>query len=441
MVDGVTRDQRAEPASAAVERPALIVTFYGPTDNGGWLPSLVARLQTALALTQQSPSLWSSSGAERVLRSFHPPAAPDATVLQLALNGTDDVVRAWESLRTRLEAALDDEALRPLWGYTIVYQAHLTETEQVDAVLERLAPAARRFHLPSTRGIHPLATTMMADGWLSLIATPEQQAGTEAATVYLALSGPGAENPFVRNVLYHTGAALLMPDLIAHKGHWHMRQYRAGTRIARYHTQVRALRDATGEILRATGTDVSASDDGLDTLSRRYASLLETVTLLTSLRIALARQAHNYGRWLAREGGGAVLDYHQAELETSLQELDLLLAEGETVLSAARVAIDVIRARIGERQARWEQVTGVTLAVAGAAFAVPQLVNREVAELFLGWVRPRPEGAYGTLAVLVTQLAVMLVATGVLVLAVIWFGRRGHSRASRRSKERAGPMQ
>jgi hypothetical protein len=224
------------PHDVQAGNAALIVTFYGPrqTASEERLESVAMHLVTRLVLqTASTPDQWQdlTPDHETFLHRFDP-AAADTTVLQLALNEPGNASVAWDVLRCKLEAIFDESVFKTLWGYSLVYQAEITEPNPDIPVLEAGVPLlkiARRPGMPASEaaGAQPLAKTNLADGTIWLIDVPKQD-GLAAATVYMALNKPNSGNQLVARHLYGPGARLLMPDLIAHKGYYQTRQYQVG---------------------------------------------------------------------------------------------------------------------------------------------------------------------------------------------------------------------
>jgi len=76
---------------------------------------------------------------------------------------------------------------------------------------------------------------------LWLMDIPDDEGGSSAATVYAALSPLDKEDDMITQLLYGPGAALLMPDLIAHKSYFQMRQVTEELRMS-YKEQLNDLR-------------------------------------------------------------------------------------------------------------------------------------------------------------------------------------------------------
>jgi hypothetical protein len=167
----------------------------------------------------------------------------------------------------------------------------------------------------------------------------------------------------------------------------------------------------------------------LDRLAADYGRLVTAVSYFDALRISLARQVANYSWWRARSGLGDVLELHQGQLETASLELDLLVVEGQRPLEAARTTVELVRAALDRQQERAQRVIQTLLAIAGAALAVPQLIDRTAAGALLGLFGvPTPEGGHPVLVLTLAQFSItaavaLLAACLVLLLGASHRGR------------------
>jgi len=365
---------------------SVIFTCYGPRAAGSEerLEAATLRLAAGLGLQAGSrPDSWQdlTPAHEAFLQRFDPAAAADTTVLQVALNEPGTAGGAWDALRRKLEAAVDESFFRPLWGYSLVYQAELLdggpgmpEPQAGDPLLQ----AARRLGAPASEaaGARPLAVTGLPEGAIWLLDTPRHD-GAGAVTVYMALNNPGTDNRLLARHLYGPDARLLMPDLIAHKGYYQARQYQAGEFREQYGRRLDAMRAATHVLLHELGRRRERAAR-LEALARDYSRLVDTLATLERLRVALARQLHNYGWWQREGADDAVLAHHHAFLETASVEIRLLIEEGQGALQAAGTAVEMVRARLeGERQ-RQQEWLSTLLAVLAVALALPAILDREV---------------------------------------------------------------
>lgn len=362
--------------SQAAKEAALIATFYG---KRGRLQSLQDRLVQELALSPLGHNDYTNKANDTFLRHIDPPAASahDATIIQLALNLSGPVGDAWKVMREQLEKILpSDEILSDVWGYTLIYQAELAQGITSATAQDELLPVVRRLYSPPSERPQKLAETDIAGGWVGLIDIPLQGDGLKAATVYMALSQPDTNNQLVREVLYNPAAALLMADLIAHKGYHQMRQYRLGDLIDRYRQQMHTLLGHTDDCLK-NPTQATESTAKLDVLGKEYSSLIIAVAYLRELQVSLIRQQSNFNWWCKQTGDGDVVTFHQQYLEEASQELELLVAEGQHPLEAAKMTVDVMGARLDKEQERKQQRIETILTAAAAVLGVLTLIDKE----------------------------------------------------------------
>ncbi|HLZ56485.1 MAG TPA: hypothetical protein VKR06_06010 [Ktedonosporobacter sp.] len=414
-----TSSQHMEGAQhSELQNAALIASFYG---KRGQLHILIDRMVRELDLSAHGQGSYVKEANKTLLYHFDPPSAHDTTIVQLALNRPGAVEPAWRTMRAQLAAILpDDAALEGVWGYTLIYQAELAQDVFTASVLKQVLPAARG--LPTSAPEYPqlLAKTDVPGGWIGLSALPLEGDGLKAATVYVALSQPDPHNRLVHDMLYNPDAALLMADLIAHKGYHQVRQYRLGSVIDRYRQQMDALRTHASDIL--LNLPEGTSDPGeLDALGKQYSALVVAVANLHSLQVGLARQVDNYMWWYKQAGEGEVVGYHQHFLEVALRELLLLVDEGQRPLEAAKMAVDMIGTRLEKEQERKQQRIETLLAATAAVLSVLALVDKEAVRELLAFLgAPQPISIFLILGVqfgliflvaLLTVLVIRLIRT------------------------------
>jgi hypothetical protein len=414
-----SKPTRANHAPVAKEA-ALIANFYG---KRGKLQPLIDHLVQSLALAPQGHTDYANEATRTLLHYVDPPAtsAQDTTIIQTALNKPGIAETAWEAMREKLESILShDELLKNVWGYTLVYQAELVQDVPPDVALATLLPAVWPLH--PVRAEHPqmLAQAEMAGGWLWLIDIPSNGDGLQAAMVYLALSQPKTNNQLVREVLYNPVAALLMVDLIAHKGYYEMRQYRLGSLDEQYRHKLEKLSTDTDTLLHdSIQTTVTAGE--LDNLAREYSLLVSAVVHLDQLHVSLVRQEFNFNWWRKQARGGDIVEFHHSQLEDAIQELELLVAQGQLPLEAANTAVEMIRARLDKQQEVQQKRIETLLSAAAAVFSVLVLIDKDTARALLGLVGlPQP---IGILPVLGVQVAFIVIAS-LLTVLVVRFIRR-----------------
>lgn len=334
----------ATPTVYPLHDAALIATFHG---QRGMLNALADHLVQQFELSPSNTTTFSNESTETLLLHFDPPAAADTSVIQLALNSNELVVTAWQTLRTRLECVLDATLLHlPVWGYSLVYQAMLSEEPQgtldsaLQATLQALEPVVQRLQPTPGEKLPLLASSTLPGGMVSLHHIPLKNDGWEAANVYVALSLPDPNNQLVRQGLLSRGATLLMPDLIAHKIYHQIRQYRSGGWLNNYNHLVDSLRDDTDMALNSNADD-GAYHEHIATLKQKSSAMLSRIQNLKALHISLTQQNENLPWWIEHAPGDkALFQFHQRHGQKAVIDLDLLLKKGQTALDGARTALE-----------------------------------------------------------------------------------------------------
>ncbi len=440
-----TPQENSPPVSGAIAgRAALIVTFYGQRDQ---LQPVLDQALAAFFGTHPSPTpvrnagrtLYHHPAANRqvLLEPLTLPGVPahDATLLQLVLNEPGPASAAWPVMLRRLAASGLYDLLNRLagedrfWGYTLVYQAVLAEGTTPEEALQVLHPVLRSDGTPELRPA-PLAQTAVPGGMLWLLDIPMDGEGRMAASVYAALVDAAHNDDLVRQVLCGPGAALLMPDLIAHKAYYHIRQYHRPAWISRYKQQVAALRNSSQAILKRQTRRPDPHDTAFASLKQTYADLLNATSLLETLRIILHEQQANYDGWPPAMNLGEVHAYHRQHMTHAAAYLHLLVESGRTTLEVARTAVEIVQTELEQMEERRMQNVAVVLAVAGTVLALPQLVTWEVAcGVLVQWemVTLPTCTDYRALEPLILQMVVVGFIPGIIGLGYLlrrWRGRR-----------------
>jgi hypothetical protein len=410
-----TSQSTSATQSQVANEAALIANFYG---ERGQLQTLVAHLIQSLVLAPQGHDNYANEAAGAFLRHFDPPSASahDTTIIQMALNTPGAAETAWKALREQLEPILpNDDLLKHVWGYTLIYQAELAQDVTSNDALTVLLPVARRLHPELFERPQTLAESDLPGGRLWLIDIPLQGDGLQAATVYLALSQPNSNNRLVRDVLYNPVAALLMADLIAHKGYYEIRQYRLGGLDEQYRRKMAKLSTHT-DILLHDLTQATVTAGQLDQLASEYGLLVSAVVHLDQLHVSLVRQESNCSWWRKQVGGGDVVEYHHRQLEDAAQELELLVAEGQHPLEAANTVVDMMRAQLDKQQEGQQQRIETLLTAAAAILSVLVLFDKETAKALLEFAGvPQPIEIWPVLGV---QVAFIVIASMLAVFVI-----------------------
>ncbi|MDX6380974.1 MAG: hypothetical protein QOI57_1998 [Rubrobacteraceae bacterium] len=223
-----------------------------------------------------------------------------------------------------------------------------------------------------------------------LLHTADQGDGPAAVTVYVALSTPKAEKAF-NKVFSGSGAPLLMPDLIAHKGYHQKRQY-SGTNQQKYETNLEDFQRTTRQLLTDLKEPESVAPDKLlGKLTRDYGELIEMVWDLETLRISMAQQTYNFVQQLNDYGRSPVatqdnnsLDYHRDRIKAANSELELMVTKGRHALEAANPVLRMAQLRTDKAQERRQLRIEALLAAVGTALALPHLLEPETTAALLG---------------------------------------------------------
>ncbi len=437
-------DSAVAPAltGAIASRAALFATFYCPHENNS-LRALEGHLRSGFGLVRPShpevdlPTGWYvDQEGDIVLARFTPPnygSGHDTTALQLAMKAPLDAVSAWDSMRRRLEIVLGDpSALDGIRGYTLVFQAVLEPHVAPYPALDELLPPVRRLDGEPDLRMEPLADADVPGGRLWLLAIPSQGDLRTAATVYLALSpsdAPGEDNnaALVGTVIYGPDAALLLPEVVAHKGYYEMRRYHE----RRYRERVKALRRATDRLLSDLGQQ-KVQTDRLDVLAGEYNQLARVAPDLTSLRTSLTTQLHNFDQVRRSLGDNEIASFHRSHLASGLTDVDLVATEAREVLEWAGTATTLAQVRVDKQQERRQARGQTLLGVLAVTLAVPQLIDADTLnDVFRFFGRSDDLAAHSNSSLLLLVRLSFIFA--ILSLAALyWWYTRWRARSSHR---------
>lgn len=365
-----------------IKHPAIIATFYGKPDSSD---ALAEHLRRKLALNEVSATEWRDEATEIFLRRFVPLAAPDTVVLQLASSWTTGGMERWHDMRLRLEEIIGEEHLANIWGYSLIYQA-IVESDQwpieESRAKEVLLNNAYPLHAPPAGKMPLLACTSVEGGQLWLTHVALKRGGVQAATVYLALSpSEEAERRMVRNAIYGPMAALLMPDLIAHKSYYLRREYTQNQIRTRYEEAANSLHQAASHLIQVSTSSANARQ--LNDLMQEHDRFLAILQEFDDLYLSLKRQSQHYDIWQARANLGQVLIFHSEHIKTTLTDLELLNQKARNTFDASKMTVEIMQTRLDRENADRQQRTQTWLAIIGTALAVPQIVDREIAATLL----------------------------------------------------------
>lgn len=178
------------------------------------------------------------------------------------------------------------------------------------------------------------------------------------------------------------------------------------------------LRNRAGDML-MNQPQTKAAQEELDTLGKEYYALVVAIDNLHTLQIGLARQVDNYAWWYKQAGEGEVVRYHQHFLEVALRELDLLVAEEQRPFETAKMAVDLMGARLDKEQERKQQRIETLLAAVAAILSVLTLIDKEAVHGLLEALgMPPPIGILPVLGIQI-GLIVLVALLAVLVIRLI----------------------
>lgn len=402
------------------------MTFYG---RRGKMQSLMSPLEAELGLAIQvsGVSELSKSDEGPFLRHFDPPVAYNTTVVQLALNGSGDASVAWEHLRAELERIKLSQILQifaehdVLWGYTLIYHAVLLDKVNLDDQMRNtLFQPARRPNASSRKRVKPLAhTNVVEDADLWLLDIPNEARGPEAATVYVAFSQQEREEDLILKILYGPEAALLMPDLIAHKAYYQRREYIGDSnnldKFNRelYKKRVSELEDIIGEFLGDTKTPKD-----LNKLKFIYRQVLSGISYLDQRHLFVADQIENYKLWQNQLGQGDFESFHYNYMKITHRELELLINQAQRILQTADMAMNMGQTELSQALEERDNERTIWVAILTLVVTASQLVNDAVAEQILRLLNRLP-----SILLPVKDPALQLFVKFViflLITAVIW---------------------
>ena len=377
-----------ENENQRTDKAGIIATFYGPRDK---IQHLNSELRETLGFAiQASPNVPRSLDPNQGIFLFHfePPAAHDTGVVWLALSEAGEAYQAWEKLdkklknQVKLYEILDRFAdKKALWGYNLIYHAAFIEGETPNK-------QTRNKLLTYVQNLEPsekaewLAYTKVEGTDLWLMDVPVQN-GSRAVTVYVALAPLDKENDMITKVLYGPGAILLMPDLIAHKGYYHIRQLTEQIG-KRYEEQLEGLRNNIALLLGLSLPNRSGDPrPHLEKLSKPYARLLMATSGFDDLRIGLAQQLENYTLWEDELGEGNLAQYQRQQMRITYRELELLIDKGQRILDATRTTIEMEQTKLDKKREQRENKISALIGILGVALAVSQIIDPTAAQAIL----------------------------------------------------------
>ena len=417
-----------EPTQLA--KATLYATFYADSEQKEKVEKVVACLSSDLNrfdTKQVDCKGWKNQDESRFLYHFPAFTTRDTTIIQLILNHNAPVTTAWADMYSKVKSLLHhpelkeqlgssgDQMLKELsWGHTLIYQARLKQEDGIDlsqisrAGLKELLPTIRSLSPSQNQALQPLARSIISRSYLWLMDIPTQGEGFDAGMVYLTLAPSEKEADYMKNnVLVGPVATWLMPDLIAHKSYHQMRQYRLDNIPSNYKEQLKYMRQSAGQILQKVNPKALGLTGGvtpeIKQLPKQYGAVIGTrLPAFNDLRVSLERQLYNYQQWwekkenghpsgrvrplLSEVGSDDILEYHQAQIETAVFELQAMAHEGENAIQAVQAAVDAVRTEIELKREEQQQMFNMLLTAVGLGLGTSQIVDKEAAGILLNLV-------------------------------------------------------
>jgi hypothetical protein len=390
----------------------LIATFFGEKGRLGSLMAWAERtygghegmqLATLEGGDRHIYHTTSEAGESILLEQVQLPGvvALDTDAIQLILNEGGAASEAWPSLLKRLQANNLREVLGRLheddafWGYSLVYQAVLSEGYSLQDGIETLGWVARSPAMREQTPV-PLASTALQEeeqtlGRLWLMDIPYEGKGLDAATVYAMLVvGQDDENrqknsdKLLNQYFLGRTGVLLLPDLVAHKSYYYVRQYHDPPFVKEYKKYVRELRNQSSEVLSRQMRHPLPKDESFHLLKTRYAKLLKYTSILRDLQLSMEEQHANYEQ-VRQVGVAEILNYHKEHIDNASDFLQHLIDMGDNALEKTRTVIEFVQIDIEHTEERRERSVTLLLAIVGAAVAIPELLPAQTICDFFGW--------------------------------------------------------
>ncbi len=397
----------------------IIATFYGKraeAGRSGFDSRLIKSLCKQFALTPNSDDDWMDKKQKVFLRRFHPSAAHDTSVVQIAIGGAGNTKSIFPSILKKMEEGLSNYDWNSVWGYSLIFLVQPNgrwDEKKAEKIVQEIASTTRRLYGDTTEG--DLAHADYSGGRLWLMDIPLQGDGKEAASVYLAVCPKNDTQDFIVNQLYGSNASLLMPDLIAHKSYYEIRQYRTDEQKASFDATIETMVNTSGAVL------MNLSNRRAQILTKEladsYAPLIAAAAYLNRLRISIERQLINFNQWQKNSSQNSIFAFHRNYIEIAGQELDLMIKEADGALKSCQTTVDMIQTEIEKnrdgRQRRFENL----LAIFGAILTFGQIFNRDLVAELLPYFIPLPPNGYSALFLDLVQVG--LVASTALILGLI----------------------
>lgn len=379
----------------------IIATFYGKrseSGKSGFDTRLIKALCSHFDLTPNGDDDWMDKKQRIFLRQFAPSTTPDTSIVQLAIGDNGNIKTIFSSIIKELEEGVANYDWNSMWGYSLIFlvQPSGRWNEKVaDKLFQETVSVTKKLY--GVTGNTDLVHADYPGGKLWLVDIPLKGDGKEASNIYTAICPKNDTKDFIVNHLYGPGASLLMPDLIAHKSYYEIRQYRMDEQKATFDSTIETMVNTSGAVL----TSLTSRRVQIHTkeLADSYAPLIAANAYLNRLRISIERQLINFNQWFEYSPQNSIFAFHRNYIEVAGLELDLMIKEADEALKSCQTTVGMIQTEIEKnrdnRQRRFENL----LAIFGAILALGQIFNRDLTAELMPYFIPVPQNGYSILAI------------------------------------------
>lgn len=370
------------------------------------------------------------------------PSAKDSEAVQIVINGHGDPGIAWPRLRQRMLDIVNATGERGFFGSTFTFLAVVASRKPLDkAVPEWRESAGGLVDAPPLD--EPQRTPLPGgDLWILDVAHPVD--GSVASTVYALIStSEKAEDAAVGSYLIGPNGALVVADLIAHKGYEQMRLFHEAAPPTELSHGLSAVNDALDELLMSNSNNDSGEQD-LATLSDKLRVLATFFPRVVRTRVNMAKQLHNFEVACAKFDDPTGLKFHAQMMESGATELALYAEEMQAVREVATLAVATTQADIdratahdeARREAKRNErdsriaIAALFIIVAQLAIIIAQLFDQTVAgDVLARYTRVAPNRGvtirgttigYNASTLFITRLFVSLCISALIGALLYW---------------------
>ncbi|MBV6390986.1 MAG: hypothetical protein KPEEDBHJ_00190 [Anaerolineales bacterium] len=398
----------------------IIATFYGKraeAGRSGFDARLIKSLCKQFVLAPNSDNDWMDKKQKVFLRRFHPSAAQDTSVVQIAIGGAGNTKSVFSSMLKKVEEGLSNYDWNSVWGYSLIFLVQPSgkwDKKKTEKIFQETAKVTKK--LDGSAGNADLTYADYPGGKLWLMDIPFNGDGKEAANVYLAICPKIDTNKFIINHLYGPTASLLIPDLLTHKSYFEIRQYSIDESRLAFEQSIGSMVDISGKVLNNSNSKEAIMLT--KNLAKSYSALLAASAYLNRLHISLERQLINLDQWQGQSGLNPVFVFHRNRIETAKMELDLMIKEVDSTLKASQTTVNIIRTEVERDRSTHQQRFENFLAIFGAILALGQIFSRDLIIELLPYFISMPKLGYSTLIIELIR-AVLIITISLLTGSII----------------------